>query len=97
MAATASTPIELVQGVYGLLPERVATARRRLGRPLTLTEKVLFGHLRDPGRQTVKRGESYADLCPDRVAMQDATAQMALLQFMTAGVPEVQVLSLIHI
>ena len=96
MAVTASTPIELVEHLYATFPERVATARRRLGRPLTLTEKVLFAHLCDPGRQAVKRGESYADLCPDRVAMQDATAQMALLQFMTAGVPEVQVPSTVH-
>ncbi|MEO5680028.1 MAG: aconitate hydratase [Acidimicrobiales bacterium] len=96
MAVTASTPIELVEAFYAALPERVATARRRLGRPLTLTEKILFAHLVEPGRQAVKRGESYADLCPDRVAMQDATAQMALLQFMTAGVPEVQVPSTVH-
>jgi len=82
--------------LYAALADRVAVARRRLGRPLTLTEKILFGHLADPARQTVKRGESYADLCPDRVAMQDATAQMALLQFMTAGVPEVQVPSTVH-
>ncbi len=96
MVGPASTPIELVEAVYARLPERVATARRRLGRPLTLTEKILFGHLADPGRQTVKRGVSYADLGPDRVAMQDATAQMALLQFMSAGVPEVQVPSTVH-
>jgi len=96
VAVTASTPSELVEKLYATLPERVATARRRLGRPLTLTEKILFAHLSDPGRQPVKRGESYADLCPDRVAMQDATAQMALLQFMTAGVPEVQVPSTVH-
>ncbi len=96
MAVTASTPLELVETLYAALPERVAVARRRLGRPLTLTEKVLFAHLTDAGRQPVKRGESYADLCPDRVAMQDATAQMALLQFMTAGVPEVQVPSTVH-
>ncbi len=96
MAVTASTSMELVDAVYGALPERVATARRRLGRPLTLTEKILFGHLLEPGLQPVKRGESYADLCPDRVAMQDATAQMALLQFMTAGLPEVQVPSTVH-
>ncbi len=96
MAVTASTPTEVVDAVYAGLPERVAIARRRLGRPLTLTEKILFAHLQDPGRQTVKRGTSYADLCPDRVAMQDATAQMALLQFMTAGLAEVQVPSTVH-
>ena len=96
MAVTPSTPIELVESVYAGFPERVATARRRLGRALTLTEKILFAHLLEPGRQAIKRGTSYADLCPDRVAMQDATAQMALLQFMTAGLPEVQVPSTVH-
>jgi len=96
VAVTANTPIELVDDLYARLPERVATARRRLGRPLTLTEKILFAHLLEPARQPVKRGESYADLCPDRVAMQDATAQMALLQFMTAGLREVCVPSTVH-
>ena len=96
MPVTASTTLELVEHLYATLPERVATARRRLGRPLTLTEKILFAHLTEPDRQPVKRGGSYADLCPDRVAMQDATAQMALLQFMTAGVPEVQVPATVH-
>ncbi|MBK9178515.1 MAG: aconitate hydratase [Acidimicrobiales bacterium] len=96
MAVTASTPIELVRGVYATLPERVASARRRLGRPVTLTEKVLFNHLGDPEGQEVERGRSYADFHPDRVAMQDATAQMALLQFMTAGLPRVAVPSTVH-
>jgi len=96
VAVTASTPIELVESVYAKMPDGVATARRRLGRPLTLTEKILFCHLLEPGRQPVKRGESYADLCPDRVAMQDATAQMALLQLMTSGLPEVRVPSTVH-
>jgi aconitate hydratase len=96
VAVTASTPIELVEALYANLAERVDVARRRLGRPLTLTEKILFAHLLEPGRQPIKRGESYADLCPDRVAMQDATAQMALLQFMTAGLPEVQVPATVH-
>jgi aconitate hydratase len=93
---TASTPIELVAGVYATLPERVATGKRRLGRPLTLTEKILVNHLSDPDSQELVRGESYADFHPDRVAMQDATAQMALLQFMTAGLPEVEVPSTVH-
>ena len=62
-----------------------------LGRPLTLTEKVLINHLADPEGQELERGRSYADFHPDRVAMQDATAQMALLQFMTAGLAEVAV------
>src|SRR3954462_15656459 len=96
MAVEATTPIELVQQVYATLPERVATGRRRLGRGLTLTEKVLINHLDDPAHQQLERGRSYADFHPDRVAMQDATAQMALLQFMTAGLPQVAVPSTIH-
>ncbi len=94
--ASASTPIELVERVYATLPERVALGRDRLGRPLTLTEKILINHLTDPAGQELERGESYADFHPDRVAMQDATAQMALLQFMTAGLPEVAAPSTVH-
>jgi aconitate hydratase len=82
--------------VYARLPERVALGRRRLGRPLTLAEKILVNHLRDAGGQELERGRSYADFDPDRVAMQDATAQMALLQFMTAGLPQVAVPSTVH-
>jgi len=93
---TASTPIELVEGVYGQLPERVTLGRERLGRPLTLTEKILINHLSDAAGQAMVRGESYADFKPDRVAMQDATAQMALLQFMTAGLSEVAAPSTVH-
>ena len=96
MAVTAGTPIELVQGVYAKLPERAAIGRSRLGRPLTLTEKILVNHLLDPQTQEMERGVSYADFRPDRVAMQDATAQMALLQFMTAGLPESMVPSTVH-
>src|SRR5690606_20112636 len=81
--------------VYQRLPERVASQRDRLGRPLTYAEKVLVNHLRDP-EADVDRGRSYTDLDPDRVAMQDATAQMALLQFMTAGLPQVAVPSTVH-
>jgi aconitate hydratase len=86
----------LVQDVYKKLPGNVAVARERLGRPLTLTEKILFNHLADPRGQAVERGRSYADFHPDRVAMQDATAQMALLQFMTAGLPTTAVPSTVH-
>ncbi|TVR20363.1 MAG: aconitate hydratase [Ilumatobacter sp.] len=93
---SATTPIDLVQRVYDALPDRVALGRERLGRPLTLTEKILVNHLVDPDGQEMERGASYADFRPDRVAMQDATAQMALLQFMTAGLPEVQVPSTVH-
>jgi aconitate hydratase len=96
VAVQASTPIELVRGVYGTLADRVATGRRRLGRDLTLAEKILINHLDDPDNQEIERGRSYADLRPDRVAMQDATAQMALLQFMTAGLPQVRVPSTVH-
>src|SRR3954467_14568276 len=96
MAVEASTPIELAEQGYAPLPERVATGRRRLGRGLTLTEKILINHLDDPERQELERGRSYADFRPDRVAMQDATAQMALLQFMTAGLPQVAVPSTVH-
>ena len=87
MTASAGTPLSLVQGVYGRLAKNVELGRQRLGRPLTLTEKVLINHLCEPSTQEMERGKSYADFDPDRVAMQDATAQMALLQFMTAGLP----------
>ena len=96
MAVSAGTPIELVEKVYATLAERAALGRNRLGRPLTLTEKVLINHLVDPAGQDLERGGSYADFNPDRVAMQDATAQMALLQFMTAGLPTTAVPSTVH-
>ena len=96
MAVSAGTPIELVNKVYGTLGERVALGRKRLGRPLSLAEKILINHLADPANQEMERGRSYADFHPDRVAMQDATAQMALLQFMTAGLPEAAVPSTVH-
>ena len=96
MAVTAGTPIELVEQVYGRLDQRLATGRERLGHGLTLTEKILINHLRDPERAQVDRGRSYTDFEPDRIAMQDATAQMALLQFMTAGLPEVAVPTTVH-
>ena len=96
MPVSASTPIELVERVYTSLPERARLGRERLGRPLTLTEKILVNHLADPSGQEMERGVSYADFHPDRVAMQDATAQMALLQFMTAGLPEALVPSTVH-
>jgi aconitate hydratase len=95
-AVAATTPIQLVEEVYTRLPSRVALGRERLGRPLTLAEKILVNHLRDPHGQELERGRSYADFDPDRVAMQDATAQMALLQFMTAGLPAVAVPTTVH-
>ncbi len=91
----ATTPIELVESVYASLPGRVAAGRERLGRPLTLTEKILVNHLADPN-EAIERGVTYNDFHPDRVAMQDATAQMALLQFMTAGLSEAAVPSTVH-
>ncbi|CAN5268607.1 aconitate hydratase [soil metagenome] len=96
MAVTASTPTELVDAVYGRLGDRVALGRNRLGRPLTLTEKILVNHLRDPEEGGLERAKSYTDFDPDRIAMQDATAQMALLQFMTACLPEVAVPTTVH-
>ena len=68
----------------------------RLNRPLTLSEKILYGHLDQPKTQEIERGVSYLRLRPDRVAMQDATAQMAMLQFISSGLPSVAVPSTIH-
>lgn len=89
--------LDLIRKTYEKMPERIAAARQSLGRPLTLTEKILFSHLwsEAPGQQFV-RGQSYVDFAPDRVAMQDATAQMALLQFMQSGRPRVAVPSTVH-
>jgi aconitate hydratase len=95
MSVAASTPIELIQGVYATLDERIGAVRERLGRPLTLAEKVLANHL-DRLDQELERGVSYVDLRPDRVAMQDATAQMAWLQFMTAGLDRTAVPTTTH-
>jgi aconitate hydratase len=96
MTVSAGTPISLVNAVYATLPANAALGRERLGRPLTLAEKILINHLVDPTTQEMERGRSYADFNPDRVAMQDATAQMALLQFMTAGLPQTLVPSTVH-
>jgi len=74
----------------------LSTVRQRLNRPLTLSEKILYSHLNEPESQDIVRGESYLKLRPDRVAMQDATAQMAMLQFISSGLPRVQVPSTIH-
>lgn len=89
--------IDMIKGVYARMAERVDAARELVGKPLTYTEKVLYAHL-DEGvpTTTYKRGESYVDFNPDRVAMQDATAQMALLQFMQAGKTRVAVPSTVH-
>jgi aconitate hydratase len=98
MAATVgpTTPASLVEAVYAALPERIAIARERFGRPLTFAEKVLIAHAGDPRTVGLARAIDYADYRPDRVAMQDATAQMALLQFMLAGLPAVAVPTTVH-
>ncbi len=95
MAVGPETPIELINGVYATLDERVGAVRERFGRPLTLAEKILANHLDDMDAE-LERGVSYVDFRPDRVAMQDATAQMAWLQFDTAGLTEVQVPTTTH-
>ncbi|EDV93639.1 probable aconitate hydratase, mitochondrial [Drosophila grimshawi] len=81
---------------YEQLSEKLDCVASRLNRPLTLSEKVLYSHLQDPAGQEIKRGESYLLLNPDRVAMQDATAQMALLQFISSGLNKVAVPSTVH-
>lgn len=89
--------IEMIRRVYSELPERIRKTRELLNRPLTLTEKILYSHLYDTAASEVYgRGTSYVDFAPDRVAMQDATAQMALLQFMQAGKKSVAVPSTVH-
>ena len=90
------TPVELIEAVYARLPERVAIARERLGRPVTYAEKVLFTHADNPRTIGLARAAEYGDYRPDRVAMQDATAQMALLQFMLAKLPTVAVPTTVH-
>lgn len=87
----------MIKAVYRLFPDRISQARKVVNRPLTLSEKILFTHLH--GEQSIEnfqRGKSYVNFSPDRVAMQDATAQMALLQFMSAGIPKVRVPSTVH-
>jgi aconitate hydratase len=89
--------IEMIRSVYARFGERVEAARKITGRPLTLSEKILYTHLwENPANKAFERGKDYVDFAPDRVAMQDATAQMALLQFMQAGRPKVAVPSSVH-
>ncbi|MGB5226957.1 MAG: aconitate hydratase, partial [Eudoraea sp.] len=89
--------IDMIKGVYANIAERIDKARDIVGRPLTLSEKILYAHLWE-GEPTkaFKRGKDYVDFAPDRVACQDATAQMALLQFMQAGKPKVAVPTTVH-
>lgn len=95
MSKLDTTP-EMVKAAYQKARERIAVVRKRLERPLTLAEKVLFGHLRDPEGQELSPGKAILALHPDRVVMQDATAQMAILQFMQAQRPTTAVPSTVH-
>ncbi len=88
--------LDLIQKVYAELPNKVQAARKLLGRPLTLAEKILYSHTYKPAARALERGKDYVDFAPDRVAMQDATAQMALLQFDTCGRERVAVPSSVH-
>jgi len=90
--------IEMIKEVYSKFPERIEAARKAVGKPLTLAEKILYAHLTEGNANTAySRGKDYVDFAPDRVAMQDATAQMALLQFMQAGKKKVAVPSTVHL
>jgi aconitate hydratase len=95
MAKIDSTP-DYVSSVYSRTRKNLEVIRDRLGRPLTIAEKTLLGHLADPAAADLRPGEAYIQLRPDRVAMQDATAQMALLQFAQADIPQVRVRSTVH-
>jgi len=95
MPGIETTP-EFVRDVYANLERNLEVIRGRLDRPLTYAEKVLLGHLAHPSAQELEAGKSYLDLRPDRVAMQDATAQMALLQFITSGRDEAAVPASVH-
>src|SRR6056300_1795376 len=87
----------MIQGVYNTIGERVNKAREIVGKPLTLSEKILYSHLWDGNTtQAYVRGKDYVDFAPDRIACQDATAQMALLQFMQAGKDKVAVPTTVH-
>jgi aconitate hydratase len=89
--------LEMIKKLYAAIPGRIAKARKMVNKPLTLSEKILYSHLHsDQKLENFGRGKSYVDFAPDRVAMQDATAQMALLQFMSAGRPKVAVPSTVH-
>ena len=88
--------LQRIEAAYAKLDEAVAIARRRLGRPLTLAEKILFGHFTDPETQPIARGEDYASLQVDRVCLQDVTGQMAMLQFELAGLERTLVPTTVH-
>ena len=88
--------LDLIKKTYTGMPAKIAAAHKLTGTPLTLTEKILYAHLYEPPVRAYERGKDYVDFAPDRVAMQDATAQMALLQFMTCGRSTVAVPSTVH-
>ena len=88
--------LDLIKKVYSDLPIKIQTARKLLNRPMTLAEKILYSHSFKPATKTYEKGKDYVDFAPDRVAMQDATAQMALLQFDTCGRERVAVPSTVH-
>jgi len=89
--------LEMIKGVYARMTKRVDAAKNKVGRPLTLAEKILYNHLWNGVAETAyKRGKDYVDFAPDRIACQDATAQMALLQFMQAGKDKVAVPTTVH-
>ncbi|HSP40086.1 MAG TPA: aconitase family protein, partial [Gillisia sp.] len=89
--------IDMIKKVYGNMAQRVEKARQVVGKPLTLSEKILYSHLWDGEiNQAFQRGKDYVDFAPDRIACQDATAQMALLQFMQAGKKTVAVPTTVH-
>lgn len=90
--------LDLIKQVYAQMPQRIAAARKMLGRALTVSEKIMYSHLwqNEQPASPHQRGIDYVDFAPDRVAMQDATAQMALLQFMMCGRPKVAVPSTVH-
>lgn len=89
--------LDMIKSIYAKFPERIAAARTTVGKPLTLTEKILYAHLWEGNAtQAFSRGKDYVDFAPDRVACQDATAQMALLQFMSAGKSKVAVPTTVH-
>lgn len=92
----ATQDLDMIRKSYAALPAKISAARAMLGKSLTLTEKILYSHIAEMPSTGHARGKAYVDFHPDRVAMQDATAQMALLQFMSAGIPTVAVPSTVH-
>src|SRR5215203_462558 len=88
--------LDLIKKVYERMPANIEAGRRLIGRPLTLADKILYNHLYTAPTVALNRGKDYVDFAPDRVAMQDATAQMALLQFSTCGRSKAAVPSTVH-